>query len=87
MKIKLEGGYIITSDSMNYVLSKYTISEDKDGNEVMRLSGTIYPTTIEQALKTYKERYIRASNCTTIPQILEVVKDIDKKIEKVLEGI
>lgn len=84
MKVKLKGSYLLTSDSLNYVLCKVKKGKDKKGNVVERESGHTYHTTIVQALKTYKERYIRASDCKTIQEILEVSKDIDKKIEKVL---
>lgn len=86
MEIKLKGNYIITADSRQYILSKWSMGKDKKGNPKMQLRDSTYHSTLEQLLKAYKEKYIRASECKTIDEVLELCKKMDAIIEEILEG-
>lgn len=85
MEIKLKGNYIITADSMTYMLSKWKMSEDNKGELKMRLTATTFHSTLENTLRAYKEKSVKNSNCTTIEEILILVKDLDQYIREVLK--
>lgn len=86
LKIKLDDGHRIVADSNCYTLQRVSIAKEgeKKGDEVYSPIG--YHGTLESALKAYKELRIRHSDATTIQEVLEVVREIDLKIENMLGG-
>lgn len=89
MKLEIDDDYQIVSDSLQYILQeKKVIKQSKDeskiGTEYYENVG--YHGKIHSALKAYKELSIRNSEVTTITELMEFVKNLDKKIDKFLNG-
>lgn len=86
MKIKIDDKYSITSDSRQYLLqeTKVVTEGEKKGEEYEVTAG--YFGTIAGALKGYKELQIRTSNIGTISELMDLIKELDKKIETLLKG-
>ena len=86
LKIDLDGKYQLSSDSMNYILQvKGTVQTGKTkGDDTLVAVG--YFSTVENALKAYKECLIKETDIKTINELLVAIKKIDKHIEKVLGG-
>lgn len=82
--IELSPKYKITSDPWCYSIRLKTNSKDRKGNRKWDCIKS-YPT-LEQTLKGYKEMVIRESDCTSFPEIIELIKDLDRKIEDILQG-
>lgn len=82
LDVKLDTHYKLTGDSMNYILEKRSKTKNKEGEYTW--TGIKFAGTISHILKSYKELKIRTSNCKTIDEILEVSKEIDEKIENIL---
>lgn len=87
INIHLDDKYTLTSDSMNYIIEETKViqSGDRKGETYKTVYG--YYSTIEAALKGFKQLKIRTSDATSIKELLEICKEIDKKIEKILGGI
>ena len=87
INIPLDDKYTLTSDSMNYIIEETKVIQDGDrkGETYKTVHG--YYSTLESALKRFKELKIRTSDAKSIKELLEVCKEIDKKIEKILGGI
>lgn len=86
LKITLDKKYKLVSDSKNYMIQKVGQVQDgeKKGDETITTMG--YYGSLESALKNYKELLIRESDIETIEELLSTIKEIDKKIEKILGG-
>ena len=86
LNIKLNLNYKISSDNMNYTLQKVgTIKEGKNiGEETIANVG--YYSTIENALKAYKQVLIRGSDIDNITELIKTIKQIDEHISEVLRG-
>lgn len=87
INIKLDDKYTLTSDSMNYIIEETKVIQDgsKKGETYKTVYG--YYSTVESALKGFKELKIRTSDAKSIKELLKVSKETDKKIEKILGGI
>lgn len=87
VNIILDDKYTLTSDTMNYILEETKVIQggEKKGETYKTVFG--YYSTIESALKRFKELKIRTSDAKSIKELLEISKETDKKIEKILGGI
>jgi len=87
VNIPLDDKYTLTSDSLNYIIEETKVRQDGDrkGETYKTVYG--YYSTLESALKGFKELKIRTSDAKSIKELLEVSKETDKKIEKILGGI
>ena len=87
VNIPLNDKYTLTSDSMNYIIEETKVIQDgsKKGETYRTVYG--YYGTVEAALKGFKELKIRTSDAKAIKELLEISKETDKKIEKILGGI
>ena len=87
VNIQLVDKYTLTGDSMNYIIEETKVIQDgsKKGETYRTVYG--YYGTISSALHGYKELKIRTSDAKTIKEILEVVKEMDNKIDEILGGI
>ena len=87
VNIPLDDKYTLISDSMNYIIEETKVRQDGDrkGETYKTVYG--YYGTIESALKGFKELKIRTSDAKAIKELLEISKEIDKKIEKILRGV
>lgn len=88
MKLKIDDNYQITSDSLQYMLQeKKVVNESKYENKI----GTEYYESIafygriESCLKQYKELMIRKSDVDTVAQLITLIRELDKKIDALLE--
>lgn len=86
LDIQLDKEYKLTSDSMNYILSKKSLTPNEKTGEYT-WTGIKFYSTITGVLQGYKELTIRTSDCTTINEVLEVSNGIDTLINSVLKGI
>lgn len=86
MKLIIDENYRIASDSMNYVLQERKISLDGKNKGEEYLINVGYYGKIYHALQAYKELQIRNSDVSTIEELITLIKDIDKNIEKFLGG-
>lgn len=86
MILKIEDDYQIVSDSMQYILQERKVvgEGDNKGNEYWTNEG--YYGKIYQALKGYKELQIRNSSVTTVGELMDLIRKLDKKIEALLLG-
>ena len=86
VNIKLDNNHRITSDSRQYILEeRVTVSKGKNiGNEYYKPLG--YYSDLCRVLKDYRDIGLRNSNCESIPELLELIKSSDKKIDKILKG-
>lgn len=82
MKIKLDEKHQIVSDSRQYLLQEIKVvsTGEKKGETYEDTLG--YYSKIENALKAYKELRIRNSEATSIDELLELIKLLDSKIDK-----
>ncbi|HSH36065.1 hypothetical protein [Schnuerera sp.] len=87
VNIPLDDKYTLISDSMNYIIEETKVIQDGDkkGETYKTVYG--YYSTVEAALKGFKELKIRTSDAKSIEELLEISKETDKKIEKILGGI
>lgn len=86
INIQLDEEYKITSDSMNYILSRRSTKPNEKTGEYT-WTGIKFGNTITHILKSYKELKIRTSDCETIDEVLEVSSKIDSRIDEVLNGL
>lgn len=86
MFIKIDDKYSITSDARQYILQegKEVLEGENKGQVYYNPIG--YYGTITAALKGYKELKIRSSNVTTINELMQLIEDLDNKIETLLKG-
>ena len=82
MQIIIDANHKITSDSRQYLLQeiKTVLNGDKKGEVYESTLG--YYSTISNTLKAYRELQIRSSNVTTIDELLEFIKQLDSKLDK-----
>ncbi|MCF6466376.1 DUF5405 family protein [Clostridium sp. Cult2] len=86
MKIQIDNKYQITSDSMQYILQEKKKGKDKDGEIKEYKVNVGYYGKIYNALQGYKELQIRNSNVETIDELMQLIRSLDKKIERLLGG-
>lgn len=93
MKLIIDDKYQITSDSLQYVLQRRMEKKEIKTDPTTGLPedkyyyvNVGYYGKINHALQAYKELQIRNSNVGTIEELMTLIKDIDKKIEKFLGG-
>lgn len=85
MNIKLDNKYYLTSDGRQYILQQKKIAQEgqNKGKEYYEPIG--YFTKIASAVKAYKELKIKTSNTKTIDELIQLIKDLDKKIETIFQ--
>lgn len=86
INIILDSKYKLVSDSRNYVLQKMGKVQEGENKGDDTLTNEGYYGSLESALKSYKQLLIRESDIRNIEELLAAIKEIDKKIEKVLGG-
>ena len=88
MNLQIDDDYQIVSDSLNYILQeKKVVADASKGNVGKEYTVNVgYFGKIHTALQAYKELCIRNSDVSTITELMELIKKLDKKIEKFLEG-
>ena len=90
MEIYLDDNFKITSDSMNYLLAKYSVSTNEDGEEIESRGYTTYHNTLKSLLRSYAQRKLRtAEGLNSIKEISEKEQEIFEEIESIklkLEG-
>ena len=86
MKLVLDNRYQITSDTYNYILQERKTTKIDDGETKEYEVNIGYYSTITNALKGYKELQIRTSNVATVNELINLINELDKKIEKFLRG-
>lgn len=86
VNIKLDKNHRITSDSRQYILEeRVVVSTGKNiGDEYYKPLG--YYSDLCMVLKDYRDMGLRNSNCESIPELLELIKISDKKIDEILKG-
>lgn len=87
MRIDLKGGYVITANSRNYILSKKGVGKDKEGNEVERLLSSTYYSSIHECLIGYKRRYLRGAKVESLKGLLALSEELEQYIKEQLEDI
>jgi hypothetical protein len=86
MEIPVGAKYIITSDDYNIVVKKKRILTNQKTNEKYEdWSNARYFMTIEQACKYILKDRVRASDATTLKEILQEVKETKHLIEESLD--
>lgn len=74
------GKYVLTSDSFQFILAEtYIAQSGKMKGQQIEKRSTFHPT-LEGALNEIWRREIRASDATTLKDLLEEMKDIKKQI-------
>lgn len=86
MKLVLDNRYQITSDEYNYILQERKTTKTDDGETKEYEVNIGYYSTITNALKGYKELQIRTSNVATVNELINLINELDEKIEKFLRG-
>lgn len=86
MKLVLDNRYQITSDTYNYILQERKTTKIDDGETKEYEVNIGYYSTITNALKGYKELQIRTSNVATVNELINLINELNKKIEKFLRG-
>ena len=86
MELKIDDNFKISSDSMQYILQqrKIVAEGDRKGKEYYTNLG--YYGKIYHALQDYKELQIRNSNVTTVEELMELIKNLNIKIETLLKS-
>lgn len=85
MNIQLDDNYRITADSKQYILQEIRVAKEgkNAGEETYSTIG--FYGKLSHLLKAYKEVSIRSSEATTMQEVLEIIKNIDKKIDEILK--
>lgn len=83
MKISVGNGIYIESDSMQFTIKKYTGTTDKEGKEIGQALG--YYSSLNHTLKGLLKLKVLASNATSIKELLEEVKRIEKEIDDLIK--
>ena len=86
MRIKIDDTYSITTDPMNYILTKKKVVQDgvNKGNVYYEAEG--YYSTLSGALKGYLVKELRSSDCESIPEVLDKIEELENKIDNILKG-
>lgn len=86
MEIKLQDGYIISSDARQYILQQEKMIETGKTKGEMSITNLGYYPKIERVLIAYKERVIRTSDITTVEQLLKLMQELDDYIKSILKN-
>lgn len=86
IKIKIDDTYQITSDPFQYILqeTKTVMEGSKKGDTY--LINVSYHGEVYEALQAYKRRQMRFCDATSIDELIKVVEELDKKLEKLTKG-
>lgn len=82
VKIKIEDGLYIESDDLSFLVKEYSGKLDKKGNEISRTLG--YFNSLKQACNFIIKRKLMRSDATTLKELLEELKRIEKWIEELV---
>lgn len=87
MEIYINDDYLITSDSLNYMLQKRGIAEkgDKVGSETFRTLG--YYSTLESLFGDLINKHIRESKCKNFAEVIDEIKLLKRDIHRVLKPL
>lgn len=87
INIKLDHPYEIVSDAYQYILRKETIIQEGPNKGKVKYVVVGYYGRLHNLLSAYKDMELKTSNCTTMLELLDLAKMLDKKIEKLTTGI
>jgi hypothetical protein len=82
VKIKIEDGLYIESDDLSFLVKEYSGKLDKNGNKVSRTLG--YFNSVNQAVNFIIKRKLMRSDATTLKELLDELKRIEKWIEELV---
>lgn len=87
LNITLTEDFLITSDSYNFILNEVRICGTESKNPGERYNRIIgyYPTLID-LLKAFLQINIRESNSTSLKEVIEEIRKVEKIIEDNLGG-
>lgn len=83
MKISLGNNMFIESDSMQFMIKKYTGAVDKEGKEIGTSLG--YFSNLNAALKGLIKIRLLASTATSIKELQEDLNRIEKEIDELIK--
>lgn len=86
MNIKIDENYSLKSDPRNVILVENKIVQEGKDKGSVRETPISYHATVQCALKDYLRIKTNLSEATTIQELLQDIKKIEKNIEKVLKG-
>lgn len=82
LKIQVAENTYIGSDSLQYIIKKYTGATDKEGKEISTSLG--YFTTLNATLKYLTQMKLKESEATNIKELLIDLKRIEQEIDDLL---
>jgi len=86
IEIHLDGNLYITSDSLNYIISKKKSTKDKDGNSSTVWEHINFFRTMEDALYSYyTENKLKVGEIKTFKQYRQNLVNAKKEIKKIIE--
>lgn len=83
MKIDLGNQLFIESDTMQFIIKKYTGKFDKEGNGTYKVLG--YFSSIKSALKHLVKVKLLESDVTTVKELIVKMEEIEKEIEALVK--
>ena len=94
MILKIDSKYQIINDSRQYILQEKRKVKDEDGTIKIDCDGNIEMNYINKgcysflinALKAYMEKQIKESDASAVNELIDLIKEVDKKIENSLGG-
>lgn len=84
MKIQVEDSLFIESDGMQFILKKYSGSQDKNGNDVYKALG--YFGKLEAAMDKIIKLKLMESNATTLKDLIQDLRRIEREVKTLITG-
>lgn len=85
MKVQVEDSLFIESDGLQFILKKYSGTTDKKGTELYKALG--YFSNLEAAFQKIVKIKLMESTATTIKELLEDVRRIEREVRELLVGV
>lgn len=86
--IRLDGNFRLDNDDRCYILQERKIVKNGENKGAERWENVCYPSTLESALKTYRDlngkRLSQAYEALSVEQLIHLTKVLDKQF---LQGI
>ena len=83
--IELDSNYRITSDSRQFMLQKFSGKDKKSGKDVF--NSVAYSQEPTHLVKEYSRRSARASDATSLHDLVVTYQSTVKRLEKLLENV